>query len=463
MKQGEQGVGLGREFAGSTLGDVRRHNRLRQLAEALEADPSASLPKATRTDAALEAAYRFLGNEAVTMDSILAGHYAQTAERAASERCVLAVHDTTEFRFSGEGSREGLGPLRGHGQGFFAHFALLLAPGELRRPLGVIALQTIVRPVGGRKSRPTVTGSTQESGRWKRSAELTEERLGDRCEVVHVMDREGDSYDLWAELYNAGRRFVIRHWRSRRTANGLKLMDVLAASKTVVEREVMLSRRKQEKIAFNRKRHPAREVRLARLALSAQRVTIQRAPGCSSELPETLSLNFVQVREVETNGDEPPVDWLLATTESIETIQDIERIVDTYRARWTIEEFFKALKTGCAFEKRQLESVHTLQNALAVLVPIAWRLLLLRSLARDHGDAPATEALTSVQVEVLIATSPTRLPQTPTVREVLLAVAALGGHIKNNGEPGWMVIGRGVETLLTLERGWKARERSDQS
>lgn len=463
MKHAEDGIGLEREFVGARLGDVRRQNRLQQLAHALEADPSASLPKATKTDAALEAAYRFLGNEAVTMDSILAGHYAQTAERAALEKCVLAIHDTTEFRFRGEGSRDGLGPLRGHGQGFFAHFALLLALGEQRRPLGVIALQTIVRPVGGRKSRPIVTGSTTESGRWKRSAELTEERLGDRCEVVHVMDREADSYDLWAELNTAGRRFVIRHWRSRRTADGLKLMDVLATSNTVVEREVRLSRRKEELISFNRKRHPAREGRMARLALSAQRVTIQRSPGCSAELPETLNLNFVQAREVETNGNEPPVDWLLATTEPIETVQDIERIVDIYRARWTVEEYFKALKTGCAYEKRQLESVHTLQNALAVLIPIAWRLLLLRSLARGHADAPATEALTAVQVEVLIATSPKHLPKVPTVREALLAVAALGGHIKNNGEPGWMVIGRGFETLLALERGWKARERSDQS
>jgi hypothetical protein len=49
-----------------------------------------------------------------------------------------------------------------------------------------------------------------------------------------------------------------------------------------------------------------------------------------------------------------------------------------------------------------------------------------------------------------------------SLREALLAVAALGGHIKNNGEPGWIVLGRGFETLLTLEQGWKAAKRSDQ-
>jgi hypothetical protein len=45
---------------------------------------------------------------------------------------------------------------------------------------------------------------------------------------------------------------------------------------------------------------------------------------------------------------------------------------------------------------------------------------------------------------------------------VLFAVAALGGHLKNNGEPGWQVLGRGMEHLLTLEIGWLAGKKSDR-
>ena len=463
MKSAEPSLSLEAEYEGSGLGDVRRQSRLKQLVRALEAEPSASLPKATRTEAGREAAYRLLRNDAVTMDGILAGHYAQTAQRASDESWVLAVHDTTEFRFAGEGVREGLGPLRGSGQGFFAHFTLLVAPGELRRPLGVIALQAIVRPEGGTK-RASFRGQNREAARWKQGAQLTEDRLEGRCSVVHVMDREGDSYDLWAELVQAGQRFVIRNSGKRRVVEEERfLAELLANSRTIVERDVLLSRRKQEEIHFNRRRHPQRAARVARLALSAQSMTVSRPFGCSKELAKTLTLNFVAVREVETNGAEPPIDWILATTEPIETIDDVERIVDSYRSRWVIEEYFKALKTGCAYEKRQLESMQTLFNALAVLVPIAWRMLLLRSLSRDLGDAPASEALTESQIHVLVATSHQRLPQMPTVRQALLAIAGLGGHIKNNGEPGWMVLGRGFETLLTLEQGWKAAKRSDQS
>jgi hypothetical protein len=57
------------------------------------------------------------------------------------------------------------------------------------------------------------------------------------------------------------------------------------------------------------------------------------------------------------------------------------------------------------------------------------------------------------------------LPADATVRQAMLAVARLGGHIKNNGEPGWAVLGRGFHKLLAREEGWIAamNARSDQS
>jgi hypothetical protein len=49
------------------------------------------------------------------------------------------------------------------------------------------------------------------------------------------------------------------------------------------------------------------------------------------------------------------------------------------------------------------------------------------------------------------------LPRKPTARDALLAVATLGGHLKSNGDPGWLVLGRGLHDLLLLEMGWRAR------
>ena len=50
------------------------------------------------------------------------------------------------------------------------------------------------------------------------------------------------------------------------------------------------------------------------------------------------------------------------------------------------------------------------------------------------------------------------MPANPTARDALLAVARIGGHIKNNGDPGWQVLGRGYDSLLLMELGWRAAQ-----
>ncbi len=64
--------------------------------------------------------------------------------------------------------------------------------------------------------------------------------------------------------------------------------------------------------------------------------------------------------------------------------------------------------------------------------------------------------LTSTQLDVLRACSDVKLGTKPTCRDALLAVPALGGHIKNNGDPGWQVLARGYERLIILEEAWVA-------
>jgi len=117
-----------------------------------------------------------------------------------------------------------------------------------------------------------------------------------------------------------------------------------------------------------------------------------------------------------------------------------------------IEDFFKALKTGCSFEKRQLESLHALSNALSVFSAVAWRLLLARAISRAYASARATSVLSKVELHLL--THRLKLPKPPsTARDALFAVARLGGHLKRNGDPGWQTLGRGFEKLILLEAG----------
>ena len=139
-------------------------------------------------------------------------------------------------------------------------------------------------------------------------------------------------------------------------------------------------------------------------------------------------------------------------------------MVDSYRSRWVVEEFFKALKTGCSIEKRQLESYRALSTALAVFVPIAWRLLLLRSISRKFPNAPAKSIASETQLQLLC--HKLKLRDRPrTTKETALAIAKLGGHLARNGPPGWLTLGRGLEALLFMEAGWTAAmsaRRSDE-
>ncbi len=447
---------LSREMTGADLGDARLSHRLGQLVDDLAEAPAESFPKALPGAAALEGAYRFFSNPKVTPDAILEPHFAGTAVRCGLLDRVLVVHDTTEFEFEGEAAREGLGRLLRPGQGFFGHFSLAVSADGRREPVGILALQTLFRrtpPVPKRRRAKQPRGEAQ---RWHKGVDDAEARLVGHARAVHVMDREGDSYPLLARLAAAGRDFVIRSAHDRVLDGPIrKLREAAQHAPTVIERDVLLSARRSTP-GPKGKRFPARRARTARLSLAATPVVL--AP----DRPETgvakqLSLHLVHVLELWPPAGEPAVEWLLLTSLSVDTPDSLGFVVDAYRARWVVEEYFKALKTGCQYEKKQLESGHALLNALAVLVPVAWRLLRLRHLAREDAGRPATDALTPTQVEVLKATARKPLPHRPTVRDALLAIAALGGHIKNNGEPGWQVLGRGFRDLLILELGWQAR------
>jgi hypothetical protein len=286
------------------------------------------------------------------------------------------------------------------------------------------------------------------------------------------MDREADSFDVFEQLQRVDARFVIRvrDARNRVTiaaGQRVSIGDLARNDAVLLTRTVAVPKRAPSGIASKDRIHPPRRERAATLTITARRVSTPRPTDQSRRvLPRHLDLNMVEVEEREPPDGIAPVSWFLFTNEPIETADDVAAIVDAYRARWQIEEYFKALKTGCAFEQRQLETYHALQNALAVFAVVAWRLLLLRATERLAADGPARAVLTRDQVAVLTSLAElrdprfarVRLPERPTVKDACLAVAALGGHLKNNGPPGWQVLGRGYDALLLLEAGWRARD-----
>ena len=452
---------LSSEVADADLGDARLTQRLGLLIDSVADRPGESFPKAL-DDAELEAAYRFFGNAKVTPEAILAPHFRQTVRRAATHRDVLVVHDTTEFEFGGDAKREGLGRLLRPGQGFFGHFALAVGANGDREPLGLLNLETLFRtgkPIPRKKRR--AKDNRGESARWRRSIDQAESHLGGAARAIHVMDREADSYSILSALDAARRSYVIRSFQDRVLADDeTRLRAAAKSAKRSFDREVPLSRR--PKIDGPKgQRHPPRNYRVATLSFAAKAIEIPRTVDAKTAPSPTLRLNIIYVWERKPPSGEPAVEWFLLTNLAVGTPEEIAYAVDCYRARWVIEEYFKALKTGCQYEKRQLESAHSLLNALAVLAPVAWRLLLLRHLGRHAPKRPATDVLTPSQLEVLHAVARRPIPKRPTVHDAMLAIAGLGGHLPRNGDPGWLVLGRGMHDLLLLELGWRARAQAE--
>lgn len=457
------------EFYNAPLADERLQRRLNSFAEIAATDPRVSFPRMARSDSELEGMYRFLSNPRVTYDQILAPHVRATYERAREVRTVLAVADTSTLEF-GNLRPEEIGYLNTGKAGFFGHFSLILSEdGHL--PLGVGALETHFRAEPPRKRGKTrrklsaadyAKKANRESGRWLSSVNLVESRVPAGTTVIHVMDREADSYALLAQMKAQESRFVVRFSQRARVARDPddqteawgRLDELVHSAGAMAERDVPLSRRKTQATPKWNKAHPPRKGRIATLCFAATRVTLRRPRYVEDALPEVLTLNLVRVHESNPPLGEEPVEWWLVTTESIETKEAILGIVDIYRARWKIEEFFKALKTGCSYEKRELETRPALLNALALLVPIAWQLLALRDRGRAQPDAPATEILTARQLTVLRTLAKRPLSENPTLREALLAIAREGGHLLRNGEPGWQTLGHGLEKLWWTELGY---------
>jgi len=447
------------EFGAAQLGDARRTNRLQKLARVSDESPHAGFPQMVETEGELEGIYRFLSNDEVRVDAILEPHIAATMARARQAGLCLVMHDTTAFEFGGD--REDLGLTNGKKQGFMAHFAVAVIPGDERVPLGVCGLELINRKVRKdtvrkRHSYYIAQDPTRESLRWSRLLESVEQhREGFEC--IHIMDREGDIYDLMATAVRSKARFIIRADKDRALADvpGVIIEDLLPETKARASRVAQVSARKPKRRELIQPRAGAsRSQRTAKLEIGSHVVEIRR-PRTSKAPERSITLNLVYVWEPSPPAGEDPIEWLLFTTEPVETKRQLQTVVEYYQARWVIEEFFKALKTGCAYEKRQLESFHALTNALAVFSVVAWRILLARAASRIHPESSATTILTVTQLRLL--QHKLRLPRIPaTAQEAAYAVARLGGHLKRNGDPGWLTLGRGFERLLFLEAGWAA-------
>src|ERR1035437_10148952 len=361
------------EFGFAQLGDQRRNQRLVNIAEHLAASPGGTLPQAFPHWAELKAADRFFGQRGVTFERILTPHRTRQACRQPGE--YLLIEDTTLLDYSRHAAAENLGVIgAGAGRGFELHSALAVRVAAwtlAQRPEGTLVglFEQSCRtprppPVGGRRgerlSRP------RKSQAWAAGIKSAG-RPPVASRWIYVADRESDIYETLRLGQAHGVDFVIRACQGRRLAEAAgHLKAALAEGLVLGESTVELRSR------------PGQAARTARVDLAGP----WRPGGGQAPLAD---VGVVEVKEVHPPaGVQAPLHWILLTTLAGETWAQTQRVVGYYTARWWIEAYHKALKSGAGVAESQLERADRLEPLIAVLAVVAVRLLSTKLLARSR-------------------------------------------------------------------------------
>ena len=436
-------------FGTCQLGDKRRTKRLVQVAEQLGNHPSASLPNQIERWGDLKAAYRLFDGDEVTFEAIARPHWELT-KQAASGRC-LVIGDTTEFDFGKDREIEGIGPTgNGSGQGFLLHNALLVNA-DSEEILGV-AGQTIhyrKEKLKPRENSARILNRKRESEVWGTVIDQIGKPQND-VEYVHVFDRGGDNFEVYCRLLRNRGQWVIRASKMNRyvlagaSEERLALKDYLPQLKTLGHYTLSLRARGGQAA-----RDAQIEVRVGRIKIPRPR---QVSPWVRSLDQAPIAMNVIEVVEVGAPEGVTPIRWILFTSLPVETFDDAWTVIGYYELRWLVEEYHKAIKTGCATESRQLKAAGRLEAFVGLTSVIAVRLLQLKSLARTNPEVPAQRVVPRVWLQMLkLARRGLNRVHDLTVGQFYREVAKLGGFLgrKSDGQPGWITIWRGWEKLNT--------------
>jgi Transposase DDE domain len=398
---------------------------------------------------------RFLANEKVTLDALLAGWGEQTAIAAAG-RHVLAIQDTSELNFRTTAERRrGLGEIgKGVGRGLLLH-AMLALDAENNACLGLVAGEVWTRQgrveVPHEKRRP----QEKESWRWISTAERAKGVLAAAATVTVIDDREGDIYAKWASVAEQDFQLLTRSMHDRALADGTSLYETAARLPIADISTIQL---------MARANRPARH---AKLALRFGQVTLQRPQGPGlRDLPKTVELTLIEVIERDPPADIEPLHWYLLTTHAVADATSAWQIVNWYKKRWTIEQLFRILKTqGLQIEDSRLETADRLLKLTAIAAKAAVITLQLVQ-ARDGQNAePASVAFNEEQIQILAALGAkyqgrTKLQSNPHPRHSLAwaawIIARLGGWDGYpRTKPGPITIRHGLQYFLGVAHAWR--------
>jgi len=399
---------------------------------------------------------RFFRNPRVSVQEILRTAAARTAEAAAG-RHVLIIEDTSEINYQAKALRKrGLG-LVGNGKdvGLFVHPALAVdaVDGSV---LGLAAATIWRRTKPKQANYQALPIEDKESYKWLVTAQAARQALPETPLATVIADREGDIYEVFARLPDERTHVLIRAAKDRALAEHGHLFAAIAKQPEA------------GRLTFELEARPGRPRRTVNLAVRFGQVSIrQPKTGADRRDPRRLSLNIVEVREIDPPSPKEAVNWRLLTTHSVSALADATRIVDLYRRRWTIEQEFRTLKSQVIdIEESLLADGEALERLAATTLVAATRVM---QLVHGRGAAGAAvkaarlfDAAEITVLEALIRKleGRTEKQKNPHPRHSLAwaawCIARLGGWNGYASErpPGPVTFSRGLRRFQAISDGF---------
>jgi len=417
------------------------------------------LRRLSKGDRAREVRFnRLLGNAKVTTERIIES-WSDGTVAAAEGHHVLAIQDTSEINFTTTAERRrGLGETaKGNVHGLLLH-PMLAVDADDGTCLGLLSGQ-----IWTRKGRRTVSHdlrelSDKESQRWIATALAAKPLLAKAAMVTALGDRESDIFALYASAAEQHFHVIARSMHDRKLADDSGLYAASEAMAIVGQRAIVLPARAQ------------RAERVVPLELRFGAVNLARPQSkFLRHLPESLPLSLVDVREVNPQADTEPLHWRLLTTHPVANAEQAWHIVDWYKQRWLIEQFFRVLKTqGFRLEDSQIATADRLLKLVAIAAKAAVITIQLLQARDGRGQQPIHLAFNANEVAALTALNQnieakSKRLKNPHPPDSLAWAAWIMGRLggwdgyPSSKPPGPITMKHGLEYFHAVAIGWSLR------
>ncbi len=357
-------------------------------------------------------------------------HYKQTVQRIqkSDAEYILAIQDQMRLNFTKHKAKSDLGSIGKSGNtiqyGLIQHSVLSVT--DRNEPLGLLDVSFFdYSDIDTSTCRDKRSIEDKANKFWIDALTRMRERLGNtQKKIITVADREGDFYEFLHRLIVEDEEFIIRSQHNR-------ILGEVYQKKGEKLRETLNKATIQGSMQVEIQDVNSREIKEITLFLKATQVTLP----IPKKLPEnainengytSITLNVVQAY----NEDH---EWILLTKLPINTLDQIKKIVVIYKSRWHIEDYHKVLKTGYQVDEIYLHtSKETIKNLLILSSISACRLYWLIYIGRTEASIKADQLFEEFEWKAIYVYFNEPIPnECPTVSEVMLKIARLGGYKEN--------------------------------